>query len=73
MNTKDLYLKDQPKQHQVFILIEERYVPYEFIERNIIGVFSSRKLALDYCDKNPLCRSKRHEEFEYDIEVHEVI
>ena len=73
MNTKDLYLKDQPKQQQVFILIEERYVPYEFTERNIIGVFSSRKLALDYCDKNPLRKSKRHKEFEYNIEVHEVI
>lgn len=59
---------------KVYVVIEQREVPYEFTDYWIRGVFSSEAKAKNYCKENPLEDENTTYglEREYFIEEHEL-
>jgi len=68
----DLYLSNNLTKQKVYVVIEERTVPYESTDRTIRAVCTSFKKADEYCKEHPLSSVSRYVKISYDIEEHEV-
>lgn len=70
----DLYLSTNQTEQKVYVVIEERFVPYELCDRTICGVFTSKNKANNLCNALKLVngRKQRYVQVNYEVEEHEV-